>query len=156
MRTTGFMTAAAVVLVAFAGCGSNRNALPTYRAGGKVAFPDGTPLKGGWVEFRSVNLPRQVTARGQIQSDGTFKLGTYKPGDGAVEGEHCALVMPPPSRTKTNPDALRRSKGGLGSLAPAPGIDPRFGRFETSGLKFTVTSSAADNQFLIQVRRPGE
>ena len=83
--------------IALVGCGGGP--VPTYRAGGKVVFPDGKPMQGGNVEFRAVNKTPagdNPVARGEIQSDGTFELSTFRPGDGAVEGEHLALVVPPP------------------------------------------------------------
>jgi hypothetical protein len=135
-----WLAALAVVM----GCG--RGQLPTYRAGGKVAFPDGTPLSGGSVEFQPLSSEHAVSARGKIQPDGTFQLGTFGSADGAVEGEHRALVIPPaPDRGPMLPSTLR---------AAVPIIDPRFQRFETSELKFAVTRDPAKNQFVIQVERP--
>jgi hypothetical protein len=126
-----------------AGCGSR--SLPTYRAGGKVVFPDGKPLGGGWVWFESVQGAQIPGSRGQIQLDGSFQLTTYRPNDGAVEGEHRALVTPPPP------------EGGLKQLKLVTMlINPRFSQFETSGLKFAVTRDPARNQFTIEVERPGK
>lgn len=133
-----------VVLVSavLAGCGGGP--LPTYEAGGTVTFPDGKPLSGGWVEFQPVEAPLSVGARGEIQPDGTFRLGTFESGDGAIEGEHRALVVPP------LPEGDRDE-------TPTPRwiIDPRFFRVETSGLRFTVSQDASKNQFHIEVTRPG-
>lgn len=123
------------------GCGSGHP--PTYRAGGKVTFADGRPLPGGWVEFQPVDSQHRVSARGEIQPDGTFELGTFGPRAGAIEGEHRALVTPPP---------LQGDRDDMKSVPLV--IDPRFQRFETSGLKYTVTRSASENRFQIQVTPP--
>lgn len=125
-----------------AGCGGGP--LPTYEAGGTVAFPDGSPLSGGWVEFQPVEAPLSVGARGEIGPDGTFQLTTFEPGDGVIEGEHRALVVPP------LPEGDRDE-----TPTPRWVIDPRFFRVETSGLRFTVSQDASENQFDIQVTRPG-
>ena len=139
------MAAAAAVVVA--GCGGSKQ--PTYRAGGKVAFSDGTPLSGGWVSFWSLDADKNVTARGAIQSDGTFELTTFARGDGAVEGRHQALVVP----------LIRVDRGDLvvgKSPPPPPPVDRRFSNFETSDLKFTVTDDPQQNQFEIVVTPPNK
>jgi hypothetical protein len=104
---------------------------------GKVLFPDGTPLTEGMVTFEAVDQPK-VMARGQIRSDGSFRLSTYKPNDGAVPGRHRVLVMtlPPVGRQANLP----------------PLIHPSFTSFETSGLEYTVLPGK--NSFQIEVRRP--
>jgi hypothetical protein len=126
-----------------AGCGES--GATAYRAGGKVVFADGAPLTVGNVEFRPTGMEPAVSARGRIHPDGTFQLSTFKSGDGALEGEHQAMVsMPPFLGAPSQPGAA------------SPTIDPRFTRFETSGLKFTVTKDAAKNQFVIEVARPSK
>ncbi len=124
-----------------AGCGGSSR--PLYHGDGKVAFADGKPLAGGWVEFKPVGSDSKVSVRGQIKEDGTFELSTFEPGDGAYAGEYLVAVIPPPSG---NPDKMQ--------FAP-PAIHTKFGRFETSGLKFTVSPDAAKNEFIIIVTRPG-
>ena len=50
---------------------------PTYRAGGRVTFPDGSPLDGGMVEFRSLDSDPPISARGEIGPDGTYSMTTF-------------------------------------------------------------------------------
>ena len=52
---------------------------------GKVTYK-GQPLATGVVEFEPDGYGRP--GRGQLKSDGTFELTTYKDGDGVVAGEH--------------------------------------------------------------------
>lgn len=139
-QVTSLIVAALVMVVP--GCGED--GVPTYPARGKVTFPDGTPLEGGRVEFEPVASEHRVSARAVIQPDGAFELGTFQPGDGALEGEHRAIVMPP---------LPIGDREGMKSLPLM--IDPRFQRFDTSGLKFTVTRDS-DNEFNIQVTSPGQ
>ena len=110
----------------------------TYPAGGKVTYPDGTPLVGGWVTFRSMSQVPSVTARGVTRDDGTFKLSTFVSEDGAVPGQHQAIVAVPAVEDKPG-------------YSP---VDLRFANFDKSGLEFTVTSDPAQNEFLIQVTPP--
>jgi hypothetical protein len=132
----------AMGLLTLGGCGGG--SVPTYGAGGKVVFPNGEPLGGGKVEFRPVAAPQPVVARGEIQPDGSFRLSTFRPNDGAVEGEHVVLVVPP----------LPESRPGEPPRRASLLIDSRLTQFDTSGLKFTVTRDPAKNQFTIQVDRP--
>lgn len=130
-----------MLLIALAGCGHTSR--PTYRTGGKVVFPDGKPLVGGMVEFRSAGAEHTVVARGQVQPDGSFQLSTYRPNDGAVEGEHSALVAP------------FAPMGHMEEMKGAPMvIDSRFTQFDTSGWKFTVVSDTTKNRFVLQVEHP--
>jgi hypothetical protein len=133
---------AGLLSLGLAGCG--RRAVPTYAAGGKVVFPDGKALGGGWVWLEAIQGGGQVPgSRGQIQSDGSFHLGTYRTNDGAAEGEFRALITPPPP------------EGGLKQMKVMPiAIDPRFSQFDTSDLKCTVTRDPAKNQFVLQVDHP--
>src|SRR5262245_48305197 len=117
-------------LLAALGCGGRR----LYPVRGKVTFPDGQPLSGGQVVFESVDDPT-MSARGEIQSDGTFRMGTFKDSDGVLAGRHRVLVVPP---LGPNPDK------------PVRVIDPRFQSFDTSGLEYT----APDEEFNITVERP--
>jgi hypothetical protein len=123
-----------LLLLGATGCGSGG----TYPVQGKVVFQDGTPLKGGIVVFESVDHAH-IIARGDIAPDGTFELGTKKPGDGALAGKHRVLVAP------LLPSNVKESKG------PRP-IHPRFENFETSKLVLTVEKR--DNDFTIHVEKP--
>jgi hypothetical protein len=122
------------LLVGSTGCGSGS----IYPVQGKVVFKDGTPLQGGIVVFESVDNDR-VIARGDIEPDGTFSLGTRKRGDGALAGPHRVLVSPP---FLANAEARRGPRL----------IHPRFENFETSGLVLKVEKQA--NDFTIEVDKP--
>jgi hypothetical protein len=131
IRCIGALPLLALVM----GCGGKA---ATYPAGGKVTYPDGTPLPGGWVTFRSMSGDRPVTARGVTQSDGTFKLSTFVSDDGAVLGNHRATVAVPQIEDKPG-------------YVP---VDLRFASFNKSGLEFAVTDDPAQNDFVIQVTPP--
>jgi hypothetical protein len=123
------VAAAGLLLFGAAGCGP-----ALYPAGGKVTYPDGKPVTAGMVVFESKGQDRPVTARGEIQSDGSFRLSTHRPGDGVPPGKYRALVSP-----KYDPNAVDRP-------AKAQPFVPK------SGLEFEVTA-AGPNDFAIQVRR---
>jgi len=135
------------VLVVAVGCGTGRP--PTFPASGEVVLPDGSPFKGGRVEFRCAQVSPVAVARGRIGEDGKFQLKTVDAGDGAVEGEHQAIVVPdiPDDTDDLTPAERQRA------LRP---IDARFQSFDTSGLQFTVTTDASKNHFRIEVWPPGK
>ena len=56
---------------------------------GKVTFK-GQPLAKGVVKFDPVDDGK--VAKGELQSDGSFSLSTFKPGDGAVVARHRVTV----------------------------------------------------------------
>jgi hypothetical protein len=118
--------------------------LPTYDAGGKVTFADGKPLAGGWIEFRTQDVQPPISARGEIKADGTFRLGTYEPGDGAVAGQHAAVITPP--QPNIDRDELR-------GPPPSP-IDLKYVRFDTSPLKYQVSKDRSKNEFEVRVEPP--
>jgi hypothetical protein len=137
----------APILLAFAfvmlsGCGGRGDRLPTYRADGIVKFPDGRPLAGGIVLCES---PHGLAARAVIESDGTFRLGTYDKGDGAVEGKHRATVQP----------ASSGESASAGGAPPRPAMDDRFKDFERSGIVLEVSPSGR-NHFEIVISPPPE
>ena len=129
-----------LALLCLLGCGGGAT---TYSAGGRVTYPDGSPVEGGAVEFRSLETEKPVGARGVIQADGTFQLTTYEPEDGAVPGRHQVLIVSKrPSRDEWV--ALQRA----GKLKA---VHPKYQRFDSSGLELTVTENPAENDFQITV-----
>jgi hypothetical protein len=124
----------ALTLAGAAGCGSKM-----YSVQGKVVYQDGRPFPGGQVIFQPEDEGAMFSVRGDIQSDGNFRMGTHTNDDGVPAGTYRAVVIPPPS---PNPDERRR---------PRPLLHPRFQSFDTSGLKYTVPG---DQELTIQVAQP--
>jgi hypothetical protein len=116
-----------------AGCGGDLHSVR-----GNVTLDDGTPLTSGMVVFESKDMQPTVTARGEIQPDGSYRLGTRKLGDGAPAGAYRVLIVPPP------PDDPR-------DRFVKPPFDERYTDFRTSGLEFVVQSGT--NEFPIQLTR---
>ncbi len=76
-RLAGFL----LVLAATAGCNHGPQMVPVT---GTVRL-NGKPLEFGFITFQP---PSGQPAQGEIQSNGTFTLSTYKLNDGAVVGKH--------------------------------------------------------------------
>lgn len=144
-KHTGIFLIVLVTWLVAGGCGSGHPA-PTYPVTGRVQFADGKPLNtGGIILFQSLPNGEQASydARGSIAEDGTFQLSTFEEGDGAVAGKHRVLVR----AQRDSDDYVKRG------ITPRPVIDPRFERFETSGLEFTVKDGT--NDLTVVVERPG-
>jgi hypothetical protein len=118
-------------LLLLVGCGGPAR----YPVEGRVAFPDGTAVTDGVVEFRyEEGEPLRPTPSAQIQPDGNYRVelpaGKYK----------LAVIVPP--------------VGGMNMDGPPPQpvIAERFKKYETSGLELTVKPEK--NDFPIPVTRP--
>lgn len=137
-RRAAVLLAALVLLTAF-GCGGRT----TYPVEGKVLFPDGTPLAGAQVVMvpKDPSAP-QVSPHGDVLADGSFRIITPTFGDGAFEGMHKVLVSPP-----LEPEVEDETPR-------PPAIDPKFVKFETSGLEHEVTRDRSKNYLSITVTKP--
>ena len=122
-----------VVLCGMAGCGPG-----LYPVRGKVVYEDGSPMPEGFVVAEMKEGDEVVMMRGEIHPDGTFQLGTLRPGDGAHPGKYRVLVT---GRARTPAEE---------HLPPV--IDTKFTSFETSGLSVEVQK--APNEYTFKVTRP--
>jgi hypothetical protein len=122
-----------LLAVLAAGCGQQQ----IYPVHGQLVDPDGNPILGmkdGSVDFEA--LDAKASANASIGEDGSFRLTTNKPGDGAYLGRHRVAITRP----------------YFGPERPAPYvIDPKYEKFETSEL--VVTVEAKVNQIKLKVER---
>jgi hypothetical protein len=123
------------LLLGVIGCGPK-----LYPVHGTVTYPDDKPVTEGLVVFESKDREKPITARGEIQSNGSFDIGTFRPGDGALPGKYRVLVAP-----KLDPNAVDKPNKKLP-------FNARYAEFKTSELEFTVTA-AGPNEFPIKVTR---
>ncbi|MBM3997193.1 MAG: hypothetical protein FJ303_24035 [Planctomycetes bacterium] len=112
----------AVLIVTAIGCGPAR-----YPVEGKVVYENGEGMPGGGtIIFEPVDTAAK-SARGNINDDGTFKMGTFAEADGVIEGKYRVAIMPTPPRNPNKPP-----KG-------YPPIQKKYTHHEKSGLEITVT-----------------
>ncbi len=76
-------------VVGLAGCAPHRPR--AYPVIGHAHFANGEAVQLGTVEFRESK--NGTIARGKIATDGTFRLTTFKAGDGAIKGTHKVIVQ---------------------------------------------------------------
>ena len=126
------------LLVSLTGCSSKPE---THPVKGIVQFPDGKLLQSGTIELESEDEDgKPVCARGDINPDGSFVLGTYELDDGALPGTHRAIVIADSSiGTGTErPDLVEQTA-----------LHPRYRSYEKSGLKFTIEPGS--NELVVKV-----
>src|SRR5207248_4180644 len=114
-----------------------------YPVEGTVVWEDGTPAKELALSSVVFDLPeKQTSARGVIQPDGSFRLTTYKPNDGALAGTYKVMVV----------EAGRKPLGGPDGSLLAPGyMDSRYADPRTTDLQVTV--EPRKNVISLKVRR---
>ena len=127
--------AAGLIAISLVGCGG----VKLHPVEGVITYADGTPMPGGGViTFTPVDPEMKVSARGNIQEDGTFGMGTFIEMDGVPEGTYTVAIVP------TRPRAVRN--------APAdwPPIDKRYSNHEESGVEFTVTAGKNEYKIIVE------
>ena len=105
------------------GCGGGE---AVHQVRGHVQAADGRRATFGTVEFMSEAGGK--VASGAIQRDGSFRLSTFRAGDGAVAGRHRVIIV---QVIDTEHLPLEKHRHVLD-------VHPRHARYETSGLQVTV------------------
>ncbi len=108
-------------LLAAIGCGDSR----VVTVEGRLVWPDGSPARelAGYTVEAAVEGSK-VTARGDIDKEGRFRLGTFKIGDGAEPGVLRVCVFPPPPLEGQPPPPVK--------------LPARYAQPENSGLTITA------------------
>ena len=147
-RSLGPSAVAASLVCLAAGCfGSSEGPpVPVYPVTGTVTL-GGTPLEGATVAFLGSGQTRP--AFGRTDADGVYRLTTFSPNDGAVEGQYEVTVtkivdMDPAEEQGRDmesedydPTAIATDEGpDLDELNMVP---PKYSQKATSGLSAKVT-----------------
>lgn len=128
------LVAAAMVV---SGCGGN------VKVKGTVKFANGEPLPGGVVNFTD----GQKNYRGEIQTDGTFEMRTFKPGDGIPKGTYQVFLSETLMLSSSGSKTIKTGEGGKDELTletigkSTTTVDPKYNDPVNSGLKVDVTKS---------------
>ena len=139
MKPLWVMLIESFLLVGMVGCGG-----PTlHPVKGQVVYKggaDASVLARGMILFDPAedDMPR-ISARGEIQEDGSFKMSTPGEGEGVRPGTYRVMLSPPPFFPKKSRDEL-----------PPQLLDERFQKFATSGLEITVNGPITDHTFTVE------
>jgi hypothetical protein len=117
------------------GCGESQP--ETYPVVVKVVYPGGEPVPNAQVV--AVSDGSKISSRCSTGPDGTCRLTTYKPEDGAVRGRHLVIVAQP--AVKGDPDVPYTG----------PHIADKFASVHSSGLVVDVSEDESKNQFTLTV-----
>ena len=133
---------AAAALALTAGCDNGR--LRTAPVRGRLTF-EGKPVPYGTVNFipTSTNGP---SATGDIGPDGSYKLKTYKPGDGAILGTHKVVIV----AIESMGDRLPEDRTPL----PPSIVPDKYSSVVTTDLTATVKDE--DNQIDFDLKEDGK
>jgi hypothetical protein len=138
-RTVRATVRLAPVLTVVLCCASCSKGKPLYPVRGQV-FVDGKPAEGALVVFHPVedNPSESAVLRPSalVGEDGSFRVGSYKPKDGAPAGEYRVTVQWLP------PDLSRnRHLYADGKVNPDK-LGSRYANPKTSGLRAEVTEGS--------------
>jgi hypothetical protein len=144
MRTRGVHLAALLGAVLI-GCGG-RGTTPVRG----VVTLEGTPVAGATVLFMPDDQGGGRPASGLTSSDGTFRLMTYKPDDGALPGTYRVLIQ----KTEASKDpqaaeraAMERAKAKIEEKAlqkrQKPTLPEAYAKFDTTPLRCSVPVTGA-------------
>jgi hypothetical protein len=122
-RSPGRWLTAGLLLGAVLGCGGDGRVHPVQ---GHVRAADGRRATFGVVELTADSGGH--VAAGVVQEDGTFRLSTFRDGDGAVAGRHRVIVV----------QVVNTEHVPLEQHGHVLDVHPRYRRYETSGLEFVV------------------
>jgi len=126
MKTIVNSSLLVLILTLSMGCGKN------CAVSGRVTFPDGTPLTVGTVVFETETF----YATGPIDSNGNYKMGSSKFGDGVPRGTYKVSftnLMTPTYDYSAGPDLPPKE-----ILPDKPPVAPKFFAANTSGLTCEV------------------
>ncbi|MGN0910699.1 MAG: hypothetical protein ACI4NP_03960 [Thermoguttaceae bacterium] len=121
-----------VFVLCLTGCGNKA------KVTGTVKFADGSPLTVGTVNFTDGNN----LFRGEIQSDGSFEMRTFKPGDGILKGSYKVYLTETlqfgetSTRVQKGPDGEEMKMEIIGNTTST--LDPKYSDPEQSGLTIDV------------------
>ena len=107
---------------------------------GTVTFEDGSPVTSGTVVFDSGT----IVSRGDIQSDGTYRLSTERPGDGIPPGTYTVYLI--------NTEVMEEVPTADGSFTDRTiqTVAPQFTSRAASDITVTVDSSTRTFDFQVQ------
>lgn len=137
----------ALLSLALGGCSHDPNMPKLGRVYGKVTY-NGKPVGSGHVVFTPAagkGGDTGQTASGDIESNGSYELTTFKSGDGAILGEHVVSVevregdMPQPKADST-----------IQYVLPKSVIPTKYSSPDTSPLRYTVKEGS--NSFDIDLK----
>lgn len=127
-RNPSGMFAAWLLLTICIGCSDRPQ---TYPIQGHAQFSDGTPVQFG--EIETFQGDQKLNARGTINKDGSFQLGTFSADDGVLAGKHQVVITQfsaTPLSGNVRFDTIEHDHGHQ--------MDQKYRSYKTSPLTFEI------------------
>jgi hypothetical protein len=122
------------------GCGYDDGIGKRFSVSGKVTY-NGQPLKTGTVNFYPEDTQTARPAVGEIQQDGSYRLTTQTPGDGAMGGKYKVAISAfdvDKSKTSSPPQGGVADQVAVGQATRKSLIPIKYSGTDESGLTATV------------------
>lgn len=123
--------------VLLGGCGPREDHPETVPVQGKVTYA-GKPVPRGTITFQP---DAGQAAVGEIQPDGSYRLGTFAQDDGAVPGHHKVTII----ANTGDPTMIPGSSPGY--VPPKDLVPKKYGQPDTSGLVADVSKEKTTYDF---------
>ena len=125
-----------ILFSATLGCGDGRP--QTYPTSGIVRFEDGNPVRMGFISLLPVE--GGPSARGKLNTNGQFTLGTFENDDGVTEGDHIVIITQPtppvdPKKARTLGQAHQEHANSKYL------VSRKYASRETTDLQATISST---------------
>lgn len=135
-----------LAVLSMSGCGPGTGVVPVQ---GTVKF-EGSTLPKGTVRFYPKTGGRP--AIGQIQSDGSYKLGTKVAGDGALPGEYLVTIEASETNTVGQAPSSLEEELTMGQAKTTVKylVPPKYASKDNSGLTRTVEPGNNEINFDLQ------
>lgn len=130
----------AVAASAQAGCGGDPSLPKLGKVHGKVTYK-GKPVAAGHIVFTPVEGKGGETGQngtGEINSDGSYEITTFKTGDGAILGQHVVTVDVRESGTDAYPKP--KADGTIDYKLPKNLAPSKYSTVDKSPLRCTVVA----------------
>jgi len=132
--------AVGLLLGATSGCNESLERPQTFPVGGKVTYK-GQPVPKGTITFQPGEGQAAV---GEIQADGSYRLTTFVPGDGALPGHHRVVIV----ANTADPNKMPGSTPGW--TPPKDIVPKKYNTVATSGLEATVSKDQPNIDFNLE------
>jgi len=149
LRTLVTVVLSLTALFSLSGCGPDDGLGKRFKVSGKVTY-NGQPLKSGTVDFFPEDPNTARPATGEIQEDGSYRLTTQTPGDGAMGGKYKVAISAyevDKAQTSSPPQGGSADQVAVARAQKKSLIPIKYSGTDASGLAATVGPGSTTHNF---------
>jgi hypothetical protein len=129
------------------GCGSGGQ-LEVYPVKGRITYNGKPMVGGGAISIIPQGSSPSMDSGGEIGTDGSYELTTYKPGDGAVAGEYRVVITQTVFQEPKNvEDGAGAAPEAIAAVPVADRVPAIYSDFSASPLKAQVKEESNELNF---------